>query len=132
MKNVIIGVILIAAVGLGYYQFSYVPAQKAAAEKMQAETKAAEEAAAKAAEEAAAAAKAAAATATEAATTMAADAAAALNPAAFDAVKVTALIDASSLDDAMKTTLKSAVTAAAGNPALVQGTIDQVKKALGL
>ncbi len=138
MKNVIIGIILIVAAGLGYYQFSYAPAQKAAAEaaaKLEAEAKAAEEAAAKAAEEAAAAAKAAeeaaaatAATVTDAAT----DAAAVLDPAAFDAAKVTALIDASPLDDAAKTTLKAAVTAAASNPALVQGAIDQVKAALGL
>ena len=35
------------------------------------------------------------------------------NPAAFDAAKVTAMIDASTLDDATKTTLKAAVTAAA-------------------
>jgi predicted negative regulator of RcsB-dependent stress response len=131
MKNVIIGLIVIVAAGLGYYQFSYAPAQKAAAEaamKIEAEKKAADEAAAaaKAAEEAAAAT-------TTAATTAVTDAAAALDPAKFDAAKITAMIDASTtLDDATKTTLKAAVTAAAGNPALVQGAIDQVKKALGL
>ena len=129
-KNVIIGIILILAAGLGYYQFSYAPAQKAAAEAaavVEAEKKAADEAA-KAAEEAAAAAKAA----EETAAATAAAATAALDPAAFDAAKVTALIDASSLDDATKTSLKAEVTAAAGNPALVQATVDKVNAALGL
>jgi len=148
MKNVIIGLILIVAAGLAYYQFSYVPAQKAEA-AAEATKKAADEAAAKAAEETAAAAKAAeeaaakvaadaaaggtaAADGATTAATDAADAAAALDPATFDAAKVTALIDASALDDATKTSLKSAVTAADGNPALVPGAIDQVKAALGL
>ena len=130
-KNVIIGIILILAAGLGYYQFSYAPAQKAAAEaaaKLETEKKATEEAAAKAAEEAAAAAKAA----EETAAATAAAATAAIDPAAFDAAKVTALIDASALDDATKTSLKAEVTAAAGNPALVQATVDKVNAALGL
>jgi hypothetical protein len=55
-----------------------------------------------------------------------------LDPAAFDAAKVTALIDASTLDDMTKTTLKAGVTAAATNPALVAGAITAVKTALGL
>ena len=41
-------------------------------------------------------------------------------------------IDASTLDDATKTTLKAAVEAAKTNPSLVQGAIDQVKTALGM
>jgi hypothetical protein len=57
---------------------------------------------------------------------MQAEAAMVLDAAAFDAAKVTALIDASALDDATKTTLKAGVTAAAGNPALVQGALDAV------
>ena len=61
-----------------------------------------------------------------------ADAAALLDPAAFDATKVAGLIDASALDDATKATLKSAVEAAAGNPALVEAAIAQVKTALGM
>jgi colicin import membrane protein len=187
-KNVILGAAVIVAAGLGYYQFSYVPAQKAAQEaavaaadaaaKAASEAKAAEEAAAKAAEEAAAkaaeelkaaeeaaqkAAEEAAAVAAEAAAKVEAEAKAAAEAAAasatnaasavteavtgaadamdpsklldatsFDAAKVTALIDGSSLDDSTKTTLKSAVEAAASNPLLLQGVLDQVKSAMGL
>ncbi|MDP4034026.1 MAG: hypothetical protein Q8P60_14450, partial [Pseudorhodobacter sp.] len=58
--------------------------------------------------------------------------AAALDPANFNADAVKGLIDGSSLDVATKTTLKSAVDAAASNPALVDGAIASVKAALGL
>jgi hypothetical protein len=152
-RSVIIGAIVVLLAAGGYYQFSYKPAQEAeaaaaaAAAQAEADAKAAEEAAAKAAEEAAAAAQkaadeaaaAAAATTTEAATDAAtdaagavADAAAALDPANFNADSVVALIDGSSLDDAMKATLKTAVEAAKANPALVADTIAQVKTALGM
>jgi hypothetical protein len=131
-------------------------AEAAAAEAAAAEAAAAEAAAAAAAEaEAAAAAAAAAATeaatatteaATEAATAAteavtegaaavagaATDAMAALDPANFNADSVVALIDGSSLDDATKTTLKTAIEAARANPALVAETIAQVKTALGM
>lgn len=129
-------------------------ATKAAEEAAAAATKAAEEAAAataKAAEDAAAAAtKAAAAAATTAATDTAAaatkaatEAAAAatnvdptyvaeLDPANFNADKVITLIQNSPLDDASKTTLVAGVTAAAGNPALVDGALAAVKSALGM
>lgn len=60
------------------------------------------------------------------------DAAAALDPAAFNADSVVALIDGSTLDDATKTTLKTAVEAARANPALVADTVAQVRTALGL
>ncbi|MEI2685277.1 MAG: hypothetical protein V9G14_02595 [Cypionkella sp.] len=147
-KNVIIGLVLILAAGAGYYQFSMKPAQEAAVAQ-----KAADEAAAKAAADTAAAAKAAedeaaaaakkvadeaaaAAAATTTATTEAApaatDAMAVLDPANFDAAKINALIDASTLDDATKGTLKSGVDAAATNPALVEGAISAVKAALGM
>ncbi len=68
----------------------------------------------------------------EAATGAVADAAAALDPANFNADSVAALIDGSTLDDATKTTLKTAVEAAKANPALVADTIAQVKTALGM
>jgi hypothetical protein len=147
-RTVIIGAIVVLLAAGGYYQFSYKPAQEAAAaakmaeEEAAAAAKAAEEEAAKVAEEAAAAAQkaadeaaAAAAATTEAATDAAAavtDAAAALDPANFNADAVLGLIDGSSLDDAMKTTLKTAVEAAKANPALVADTIAQVKTALGM
>jgi hypothetical protein len=144
-RTVIIGAIVVLLAAGGYYQFSYKPAQEAAAvmkaaeEKAAADAKAAEEAAAKAAEEAAAAAQKvadeAAAAATEAATATTeavTDAAAALDPANFNADAVMALIDGSALDDAAKTTLKTAVDAAKANPALVADTIAQVKTALGM
>jgi colicin import membrane protein len=227
-KSVLLGAAVVVAAGLGYYQLSYVPAQKAAeeaamkaSEEIKAAEAAAEEAAAKAAEEAQAAETAAAAAAEEAALKVAeeakaleeaaaeaakaaedaateaanstteevkaaeeaaakaaeeaslvaaeeaakveaeakavadaaeqaaADAAAAaadattaaadaLDPSQlldadnFDSVRVAALIDASPLDDAVKTTLKSAVSAASANPLLLQGALDQVKAALGL
>ena len=188
-KNLLIGVAVVALAGLGYYQFSYVPAQRAAEEAAAAAAaaQAAEEAAAAAAAEAEAAAKAeadaaaaavaeaeaAAAAAAEqaaqaledtaaaageaagaaveatteaageaaatvadtaagAATDVQAEAAAALDPANFDAARISALIDASQLDDLSKTTLKAAVEAAASNPALVQTAVDQVRSALGL
>jgi hypothetical protein len=159
-KSIIIGAVLIVAAGLGYYQFSYKPAQEAAMKAAE-EAKAAEDAAKKAAEEAAAkaaegakaatdaaaaatqaatdaaaaatqAATDAAAAATDAAAGAAADIAALLDPANFNAESITAAIDASTLDQATKDTLKSAVTAAASNPALVQGAIDQIKKAMGM
>jgi len=55
-----------------------------------------------------------------------------LDPANFDAAAITAMIDGSALDQATKTTLKTAVTAAASNPALVADTVAQVKTALGM
>ena len=151
-RTVIIGAIVIILAGLGYYQFSYKPAQEAAMEQ-EAAAKAAEAAAAEAAAAEAAAAEAAAAatdaatTATDAATdtvegateavtegTAAATdaAAAALDPANFNADAVIGLIDGSSLDEATKTTLKTAVEAARANPALVADTVAQVKAALGM
>lgn len=155
-KNVMLGAVLVVLAAGGYYQFSMKPAQEAAQaaqDEAAAQAKAAEEAATKAAEEAAAAAKqaeeAAAATAKAAAdaaaqvtndaaaavgdaTSAATDALAALNPASFDAAKVNALIDASTLNADLKTTLKANVDAAAGNPALVESTVSAVKTALGL
>lgn len=149
-KSIVIGAVLIVAAGLGYYQFSYVPGQQAAQEAATAAeaAKAAEAAAAKAAEEAKAAeaaaaakaaeeakaAEAAAAAAAAAATTAAAalSPAALLDPANFDAAKVAQLIDASTLPDATKVSLKAAVDAAVANPALLQSALDQVKAALGL
>ena len=147
-RTVIIGAIVVLLAAGGYYQFSYKPAQEAAmvaeaaakaAEAAAAETAAAEAAAAEAAAAATAAAEAAAAevaaAATEgaaAATDALAGAAAALDPANFNADSVVGLIDASALDDAMKTTLKTAVEAARANPALVADTIAQVKTALGM
>ena len=162
-RTVIIGAIVIILAGLGYYQFSYKPAQQAAMEQ-EAAAKAAEAAAAEAAAAEAAAAEAAAAAtdaattatdaatdtvegateavtegaaaATEAATEGAAAvtdaAAAALDPANFNADAVIALIDGSTVDDATKATLKTAVEAAKANPALVADTIAQVKTALGM
>lgn len=134
-RTVIIGAIVVLLAAGGYYQFSYKPAQEAAmvaeaekkaAEEAAAAEAAAAEAAAKAAEEAAAAEAAAAEAAAAAAT------AAALDPATFNADSVVALIDGSTLDDATKTTLKTAVEAAKANPALVADTIAQVKTALGM
>ena len=57
---------------------------------------------------------------------------AALDPANFDAAKVNALIDASALDAALKTTLKAGVDAAAADPAKVTEALASVKTALGL
>ena len=88
-----------------------------------------------AADQAAAAATDAATATTEAATdatAAATDAAAALDPANFNADAVVALIDGSTLDDATKATLKTAVEAAKANPALVADTIAQVKTELGM
>ena len=154
-------VVLLAAGGYYQFSYKpaqeAAEAAAAAAAQAEADAKAAEEAAAKAAEEAAAAAQkaaddaaAAAAATTEAATQAATDAAAAtteaatdaaaavtdaaaaLDPANFNADSVIALIDGSALDDATKTTLKTAVEAAKANPALVADTVAQVKTALGM
>ena len=57
---------------------------------------------------------------------------AALDPAAYDAAKVTAVIDGSTLDDATKASLKSAVTMAGNDPIKLADVIAQVKKALGM
>ena len=58
--------------------------------------------------------------------------AAVLDPANFDAAKINALIDGSSLSAEVKTTLKTAVDGAAKNPSLVEAAINQVKTALGM
>ena len=143
-RSVIIGAIVVLLAAVGYYQFSYRPAQeqtmieeaaaKAAEAAAAAEATAAEAAATVAAEaEAAAAAVTEAATAaTEAATDAVAGAMAALDPANFNADTVVGLIDGSTLDDAAKTKLKTAVDSARANPALVADTIAQVKTALGM
>lgn len=145
-KNFLIAIVVIVLALGGYYQFSMKPAQEAAqaAAAAAAEAAAAEAAAVEqAAADAAAAAEKAAAEAALAVETAAAEAAAALeaakneamallDPAAFDAQKITAMIDASALDDATKATLKAAVAAAATSPALVQGALDAVKSALGM
>jgi hypothetical protein len=137
-RTVLIGAIIVLLAAAGWYQFSYKPAREQAmieeAAAKAAEAAAAEAAAAKAAAAAAAATEASAA-ATEAVTEgsgAATDALAALDPANFSADSVVALIDGSSLDDATKTTLKTAVEAARVNPALVAETIAQVKSALGM
>jgi cytoskeletal protein RodZ len=154
-RNLIIGIILVVVVGLGYYQFSMKPAQqaqavatqaaadatKAAADAAAATTKAAADAAAattKAASDAAAATTAAATTAAAATTTAATTAASAvtdaaaavLDPANWDATKVTAMITASSLDDATKKTLTDAVTAAGTDATKIGDVITQIKAAL--
>ncbi len=129
-RNVIIGAVLIIAAGLGYYQFSYKPAQEAAAmaEKAAADAKAAEEATAKAAEEAAAKA----AEEAKAAADAAAKAAmAAFDPATFNAAAWTTAVDALQVDDAAKATIKTAITAAATDPTKVQAAVDAIKAALG-
>jgi hypothetical protein len=152
-RTVIIGALVVLLGAGGYYQFVYRPAQEAAAtaaaeaeaaaaaaaaEAEAAAAAAAEAAAAEAAAAEAAAAEAAAAateTVTEgaaAATEAATDAAAALDPANFNADAVVAMIDGSTLDDATKTTLKTAVEAARANPALVADTVAQVRAALGM
>ncbi len=69
---------------------------------------------------------------TEAVTDVVTGATAALDPANFNADAVVALIDGSTLDDATKTTLRTAVEAARANPALVADTLAQVRTALGL
>ena len=136
-RNVIIGVVLVALAAGGYYQFSLKPARDAAAAAAQALVDEAAATAQKAADDAAAAAKmaeeAAAAAAKKAADDAAAAAAAAvLDPAMFDAAKVNALIDASALDAATKTTLKAGVTAATSDPSAVAGALQAVKTALGM
>jgi len=71
-------------------------------------------------------------TTTEAPAAPAGDIAALLDPAAFDADKLIGAVDASSLDDATKATLKTAIEGARNNPAAVQAVIDQVKAAMGM
>ena len=136
-RTVIIGAIVVVLAGVGYYQFVFLPQQEqamqeeaaaAAAAAAEAEAAAAAEAAAEAVTEGAAAA-------TEAVTegvAAVAGAAAALDPANFNADAVIAVIDGSTLDDATKTTLRTAVEAARTNPALVADTVAQVRTALGL
>lgn len=60
------------------------------------------------------------------------DPAALLTADAFDADKISEMIASSTLGDAEKAALTTAVTAAKDNPALVAGVIDQIKTALGL
>jgi hypothetical protein len=139
-RTVLIGAIVVLLAAGGYYYYTTqgapAPAADEAAPAAEEAAPAAEEAApaaeeaAPAAEEAAPAAEEAAPAAEEAAP--ATDAAAVLDPANFDAAAINALIDGSSLGADVKATLKSAVDAAAANPALVQPAIDQVKAALGL
>ena len=130
-RNLIIAIIAVVVIGLGYYQFSMKPAQQARAVATQAAddaNKAAADAAATATKAAADAAAATAAATTAA--TAATDAMAVLDPAKWDAAKVSAMIAASSLDDATKKTLTDAVTAAAADPAAITAVIAQIKTAL--
>lgn len=60
------------------------------------------------------------------------DIAALLDPATFDADKLIAAVDTSTLDDATKTSLKAAIEGARNNPGAVQAVIDQVKAAMGM
>lgn len=142
-RNVLIGLVLILLAGGAYYQFAYKPGKVAemAAAAEAAATKAADEAAvtAKAAEDAAAAeakkvadeaAAAAGAAVTEG--TAATDAMAVLDPANFDAVKISAMIDASTLDAGVKTTLKAGIEAAAADPGKIAGALAAVKTAMGM
>lgn len=142
-RNVLIGLVLILLAGGAYYQFAYKPGKVAemAAAAEAAATKAADEAAAtaKAAEDAAAAeakkvadeaAAAAGAAVTEG--TAATDAMAVLDPANFDAVKISAMIDASALDAGVKTTLKAGIEAAAADPGKIAGALAAVKTAMGM
>lgn len=69
---------------------------------------------------------------TETTTAPAGDIAALLDPANFDADKLIAAVDTSTLDDATKTTLKAAIEGARNNPGAVQAVIDQVKAAMGM
>ena len=118
MHNLIIAAIVVVLAAGGYYKFFSQPAQQAVVETtatdVEVEATAAEGADVPATEEAAS------------------DIATVLDPATFDAIEVIALLDASALDDETKTALKDAVTAAASDPTLVQGVIDQVKAALGM
>ena len=135
-RNLIIAIIAVVVIGLGYYQFSMKPAQQAAAIATQAAadaSKAAADAAAtatKAAADAAAATTAAAATATAAASGTMSDALAMMDPAKWDATKVTAMIAASSLDDATKKTLTDAVAAAGTDATKIAAVITQIKTAM--
>ena len=61
-----------------------------------------------------------------------ADITAMLDPAKFDPAKVTAMIAASSLDDATKKTLTDAITAAGTDATKVTAVIAQIKTALKL
>ncbi len=65
-------------------------------------------------------------------TAPAGDIAALLDPATFDADKLIAAVDTSTLDDATKATLKAAIEGARNNPGAVQAVIDQVKAAMGM
>jgi len=65
-------------------------------------------------------------------TAPAGDIAALLDPATFDADKLIAAVDTSTLDDATKATLKTAIEGARNNPGAVQAVIDQVKAAMGM
>lgn len=117
-RNVAIALVVAILAAGGYWYFS--GQQQAAMEQGEAAATAATEAASTAAAAVTEAASTAAAATTEAA------------PAAFDADAMTAQVDASTLDDVTKTTLKAAISAAKANPALVQGAMDQVKAALGM
>ncbi|MFY8146616.1 MAG: hypothetical protein ACOVME_08470 [Rhodobacter sp.] len=136
-------VVIAAVVAIGaYYQFSYVPAQRAAQEA----AAAAEAAAAKAAEEAAAAAKAAdavtdAATgAVDAVTGAATGAGAAVGEAVswvWDATKlsseeITERIASAPISQSVKDTLTATYNSVKDSPAAVQGVLDQLKQAMGL
>ncbi len=140
MRAVIIAAIIVVAgwFGWDYYQgqqaaeaaaVAAAEAEAAAAEAAAAEAAAAEAAAAEAAAAEAAAAEAAAAEAAAAEAMSPADLLTAEN---FDADKVIAMIETSSLSPVQKTVLTNAVNAARSNPELVAATIAQIREALGL
>ena len=53
-----------------------------------------------------------------------------LDPANFDLAKVTAAIDASAMDAALKTQLTTAVTRAADFPGLLPAVLERIKAAI--
>lgn len=133
-RNLVIAIIAVVAIVIGWLLFGNRTAvDTAVQDAATTATQTATEAAQTATEAATGAAQTATEAATDAAQTATDAVAALLDPANFDAEKIKGAIDAATaLDDATKTTLKSAVDAAAADPTLVQSTIDQVKAALGL
>ena len=131
-RNIIIAIIVVVIAAGGYYKYGMKPAATVATTAAATATKAADTATA-----AATTATAAATTATTAATTTAtttamsaADITAMLDPAKFDPAAVAKMIDASALDDATKTTLKTAVTGAGTDVAKITAVIAQIKTAM--
>ena len=138
MRGLIIAICLLAVAFVGYFTYSGgfgEGAEQAAAtagDTVEGSTESAANAVDSAAETATDTAATALESTTETATDLASDAGSLVSVDGFDFAAVTELLDGSSLDETMKSTLKAGLEQAQNDPAALEGVLTEVRTALGL